>query len=663
MEIHIKVAPHRLVQRYLQSLASCLVLALLTLTTSLASTVSLDTYGTLPAFEQAALSPSGERIALIGLLNNVRHVLIIGADNKLQRTFTLGDMKLVGLTWAGDNALLVQYRNTAALGIGFTADKTELAAMMVLPMDGGKPWEVFNKEKSITGGIRGFYGVVERLGHWYGYFGGITLERNSATNVVRYYLSTTNPDLYEVDLASGDTKRIAKRAEADNSRRDWVVGVDGAAVTTLDFSTAKGDWRILNAARDIILTGQSPTGGIELLSLGRTANTILYFHQDDATGEGRFYEIAQTGGTPVEVLADIGIRRRFTHQLGREFIGYETDEDFPQTQFFDTRQNKIVAAIRKAFPNKHATLIDWNRDFSRQIVQTDGPGDSGTWWLVDIKTGAANILGASYPMPATQVGPVRMVTYQASDGLAMSGVLTLPPNREAKNLPVIVLPHGGPAARDYPEFNWWAQAFAVQGYAVLQPNFRGSTGYGADFRQAGRGQWGHKMQTDISDGLAELVRQGIADPKRACIMGASYGGYAALAGVTLQQHLYRCAVSVAGIGDINEMYRSDIEESGYNQTLIRNLRENLGEYRDFKDISPINFVDRVDAPILLIHGKDDTVVNYKQSKDMEKALRKAGKPVQLVTLEEEDHWLSKSTTRLKMLKSATEFILKYNPPD
>jgi dipeptidyl aminopeptidase/acylaminoacyl peptidase len=198
---------------------------------------------------------------------------------------------------------------------------------------------------------------------------------------------------------------------------------------------------------------------------------------------------------------------------------------------------------------------------------------------------------------------------------------------------------------------------------VLQPNFRGSTGYGPAFRRAGYGQWGRKMQSDVSDGLTALAAQGIVDPKRACIMGASYGGYAALAGVTLQKGLYRCAVAVAGVSDVAKMASTDIQESGYDDTLKRALKEELGERKDLRPISPVNFAAQADAPILLIHGKDDTVVPYGQSTAMAGALREAGKPVEMVTLPGEDHWLSRSETRLAMLEAAVRFITANNPPD
>jgi dipeptidyl aminopeptidase/acylaminoacyl peptidase len=169
------------------------------------------------------------------------------------------------------------------------------------------------------------------------------------------------------------------------------------------------------------------------------------------------------------------------------------------------------------------------------------------------------------------------------------------------------------------------------------------------------------MQTDISDGLAFLAKEGIADAKRACIMGASYGGFAALAGVTLQKDIYRCAVSVAGVTDVEKFVSAKIQTRGRDAMVRRAFEEEVGSGKDLRAVSPIRFAAAAAAPILLIHGKDDSVVHYDQSADMAKALRKAGKPVEFVTLTGEDHWLSTSATRLVMLKAAVEFVEKHNP--
>jgi dipeptidyl aminopeptidase/acylaminoacyl peptidase len=215
---------------------------------------------------------------------------------------------------------------------------------------------------------------------------------------------------------------------------------------------------------------------------------------------------------------------------------------------------------------------------------------------------------------------VRIVSWRAADGLTLSGVLTLPPGRAARALPLVVLPHGGPEARDYPGFDWWAQAYASRGYAVFQPNFSGSGGYDIGLRNAGLGQWGRKMQTDISDGVADLARQGIVDPKRACIVGGSYGGYAALAGVTVQQGLYRCAVSVAGVADLAEMLAYNRDRAGLRSDTMRYWKAFMGVNDSTDDslnaISPVLRASHADAPILLIHGKEDIRVPINQSERM-----------------------------------------------
>ena len=234
-------------------------------------------------------------------------------------------------------------------------------------------------------------------------------------------------------------------------------------------------------------------------------------------------------------------------------------------------------------------------------------------------------------------------------------------------LPLILLAHGGPAVRDTSDFDWWAQALAAQGYAVLQPNYRGSA-TSQEFMQAGFGQWGRKMQTDLSDGVRYLAAQGIVDPARVCIVGASYGGYAALAGVTLDHGIYRCAVSVAGPSDLKLMLRWSNGKYGGRSSIAERYRERFMAVSGPDDaaleaISPIRHLDAVSVPVLLIHGRDDTVVPYEQSEAMYDALRRAKKQVDLVTLKHEDHWLSRGETRLQMLQTSIDFLRANNPPD
>ena len=268
----------------------------------------------------------------------------------------------------------------------------------------------------------------------------------------------------------------------------------------------------------------------------------------------------------------------------------------------------------------------------------------------------------------SDLNPVRRIDFKAQDGLDIPAYLTTPLGREAKGLPLVVLVHGGPVFRDDLDFDWWAQAIASGGYAVLQPQFRGSSGFGEKLLVAGYGEWGGKMQTDVSDGVRELVKQGVVDPARVCIAGASYGGYAALAGATLDPDPYRCIVSVSGISDVRRMLDDDVDNQVYEENAGQRYDMRLLGVKSMNEprvraVSPLFHIDKVKAPVLLIHGVDDTVVKYEQSQLMANALHAAGKPVEFVTLKGEDHWLSRGETRTQMLQAMMKFVEANNPSD
>ena len=204
---------------------------------------------------------------------------------------------------------------------------------------------------------------------------------------------------------------------------------------------------------------------------------------------------------------------------------------------------------------------------------------------------------------------------------------------------------------------------------MLQPQFRGSTGFGAAHRDAGFGEWGRKMQTDVSDGVRHLAAQGIIDPKRVCIAGASYGGYAAMAGVTVEQGVYRCASAVAGVSDLRRMLQREVSDAGGTRATatVRWWQRFMGAKSPndtaVDAVSPARLAAKLSVPLQLIHGKDDLVVPFEQSRFMESAAKDAGKPVEFVTLAAEDHWLSRPATRIAMLEAQIAFLEKHNPPD
>ncbi len=618
----------------------------------------LEAYGNLPALEDAGISPSGKGLAMVASVNGQRNLLAIDAAGKLRTAIPLADMKIESVQWVGEDMLLLVNRKTLELGMEYTADKTELSGAVIVPLGDGKLKRVFAGNSAIADAIAGSHGLRQIDGRWVGYFGGYVYDTNAFG---RNELTNGKPALFAVDLVKNAARRVANRA-AEDHYRDWLVDSAGAVVATLDVTTNSGKWQILNADDKVIASGNNPEGDIDLICLGQDGTSVIYGEEDNADGAFQWHQVPLAGGSATPAFPDVDMRRSYIDRTNGRLLGYLEEGAPPRPVLFNPAYQAAVSKVYRAFPKLNVELIEWTPDFSHLLVKTSGNADSGTWFLVDMAKMKADAVGYERPAIAPeQVGPISTVPYKASDGLEMDGILTLPPGKAPKNLPVILLPHGGPQAHDEAAFDWWAQAFASRGYAVFQPNFRGSTNRNAAFRRAGYGQWGRKMQTDISDGLAELVRQGVVDPKRACIVGASYGGYAALAGVTLQTGYYRCAVSVAGVSDLDLMYRDDYRESGESRMVKRSLLESLGERAGYAAVSPRRFAAKADAPILLIHGKDDTVVPFHQSEVMVDALRSADKPYELVVLREEDHWLSRAGTRKQMLEAVMSLVQKHNP--
>jgi len=619
----------------------------------------LEAYGKLPGIDMAALSPSGRYYALVGDVGGDRRLVVIDAAGKPVMVAPVGDHKVRDLVWAGDDHVLLFTSVATGLGPRFRLLKYEVGQLLVLNIKTRKNFWALTE--GVNGnGVWGFHGVRLIDGHWYAYLGGLRLKKSQTSG--RVLFTDNHPDLFRVDLDTNETRLVAEDQGGD-STRTWVVGFKGAVDAIFDYDQRDGDWQIRAPGKPAVAKGVDRFGDTLLAGKGRTDGTVIY-RERTPEGEDAWYEVRLDTGQKLTLFRGIHIAEQFRDPWTGVWIGYRRDADRPDNRFFDEAIQDRVRAAQLAFPGLNMRLKSWDLLFSRLIVQTDGPGDPGTWWLVDIASGRADEIGRSFPqLRAADVGAVRVVSYTAADGLPMAGVLTLPPGKETKNLPLLVLPHDGPAQRDYPQFNWIAQAFASKGYAVFQPNFRGSEGYGAEFREAGQRQWGRKMQTDISDGVAELARQGLVDPKRACIMGQSYGGYAALAGVTLQQGLYRCAVAVAPITELTRMRFYLGDKNGRVGPTLRNFRAEVGSEDELAAVSPARLAARADAPVLLIHGKDDTEVPIEQSRMMERALREAGKPVEFLQLAGEDHWLSREETRLAMLKAAVAFVERHNPAD
>ncbi|MGE0740817.1 MAG: alpha/beta hydrolase family protein [Hyphomonadaceae bacterium] len=286
------------------------------------------------------------------------------------------------------------------------------------------------------------------------------------------------------------------------------------------------------------------------------------------------------------------------------------------------------------------------------LIQTDGPQDLGTYALYNTETRTLNTLFRQRANVNPALLPTqRVVNYTASDGQQLWGYLWIPPGvTNATNLPLIVVPHGGPEGRDVWGFDPFAIVFASQGYAVFQPNFRGGGGFGRRFVEAGHRQWGRRMQDDVTDGTRYLIAQGIADPNRVCITGWSYGGYVAFTASFRDTNLYRCSIAGAGVSDLNAMQRweraGQIEAdvisgggSGSQSISYQYWRDAIGdEGPELNLYSAAHNAERVTIPLLIIHGDEDQTVPIQQSELMVRAMERAGRPTRLVTLVDMDHY-------------------------
>jgi dipeptidyl aminopeptidase/acylaminoacyl peptidase len=300
-------------------------------------------------------------------------------------------------------------------------------------------------------------------------------------------------------------------------------------------------------------------------------------------------------------------------------------------------------------------------DWTKVLYFRGSDVDPGSFYLVDRAKREFGIVGRCAAwIDSGQMAKVKPIEYPARDGLTIHGYLTLPPHCAGTNLPMIVKPHGGPGARDRWEFDPEVQFLANRGYAVLQMNFRGSIGYGLSFWRAGFKQWGGKMQDDLTDGVRWAISQGIADPSRIGIFGASYGGYAALTGLIKTPELFRCAISYVGVTDVRAITRRSYLEGQARKDFDRVVREEVGDYRadkkELEAISPTHLVDGIKVPVLLAYGGRDPIVPVEQGYTLAEALKKQHKKVELIVEKNEGHGFRTLAARTNLFHRIELFL-------
>lgn len=332
-----------------------------------------------------------------------------------------------------------------------------------------------------------------------------------------------------------------------------------------------------------------------------------------------------------------------------------------QLHFFDEAREQMQARLEARLPGYELALTSSNRAEDKFIVRTYSDRSLGAYYFYDLAADELRKLSEVSPwLQEEDMSPMKPISYTARDGLQIQGYLTLPAGREAQQLPVVVNPHGGPWVRDTWGYNPEVQLLASRGYAVFQPNYRGSTGYGKAFWMESFKQWGHAMQDDLTDGVQWLIDTGIADPKRVAIYGASYGGYAALAGIAFTPRLYVCAVDYVGVSNLFTFLNTI---PPYWKPYLDMLYEMVGQPEQdealLKAGSPVFHIDRIEAPLFVVQGANDPRVNIDESDQIVRSLRQRGIDVPYLVKYNEGHGFSNEENRFEFYEAMLGFLAKH----
>ncbi len=369
----------------------------------------------------------------------------------------------------------------------------------------------------------------------------------------------------------------------------------------------------------------------------RKLTELLFEHPDVDVGQA--------------VISDV------TEQLAA--VTYYTDK--PQIHYFDPQWDGIQQGINQALPETINTFTSMTRDETKMIVVAWNSMQPPTYYIFDRNKGNLEELAASRPwVDASQMAEMRPIQFTARDGLKINGYLTLPADSEGKGLPLILNPHGGPWARDEYGYSSETQFLANRGYAVLKVNFRGSTGYGSEFLDAGNKQWGLAMQDDLTDAVEWAIREGIADPERICIYGASYGGYATMAGLTYTPELYQCGINYVGVTSIPLLFKTLPKAwDAIRPQMEWRVGDPKADKALLEDRSPLNHVDKIQVPLLMAYGTKDARVDLSHATQAERQLKRHEKDYQLMIKKDEGHGFRKYENVMDYYKMMEEFLANH----
>jgi dipeptidyl aminopeptidase/acylaminoacyl peptidase len=471
-------------------------------------------------------------------------------------------------------------------------------------------------------------------------------------------------DLYAVDIASGERTLLYQNDDRITSWTfDWDEQPRFASRTRED-----GFTEILRMDGDeftkVYETGPLEEAGIVAFTKD---NKLAYM----STNKGRnFTELVTFDpATQKETLVDkdpmgkVDLGSASFNRLTRE-LEYITYVDAKRRVYFRNQaREKEYNYLLEQFPDMEVRLGSQDKKQRVQLVTVFSDTDPGATYLFDRKSKELTFQYRPRPkLKPEHLSPVKPIAYPSSDGMEIPAYLTLPKGIAAKGLPLIVLPHGGPWARDYWGYDSYAQFLANRGYAVLQMNFRGSTGYGKAFLDAGNREWGELMQDDITWGVKHLVAEGIADPERIGIMGGSYGGYATLAGVTFTPDLYKAAVAIVAPSNLNTLLASipPYWEAGRKFFYLRMGDPSTPEGKaKLEQQSPLNHIDKIRTPLMVVQGANDPRVKKAEADQIIVAMRDNGIPVSYICAPDEGHGFARPVNNMAFLAAAEEFLAEH----
>ena len=609
--------------------------------------ISTADFAALPVLRRPLLSPDGRQIAARSTLAGKTNLVILDADRPEQAAsvIPLGEANVAALRWAGNRRLLLTAQSTQK----FAGFDIPFLRLLAIDTPNGNSRIVDRKSRGIFAGDVLY---TDPTGSW-----ALVASQNN-TGVY--------PSVKRVDLATGDASLVEKarygvwdwyaddkgvvRVGIAYEGRRWTLwyrNVAGEPLKKIRGKFASAD----DSAVDRVIFGADSAGWI--ITNERTGRFGLYRYNFDsgAVGEAIFEH-------PQVDLEDVTYDR-----ITGKIIAISYQDDRSRTMWLDPKRKALQQRLDRALPDGVNVVVGRSDDDMRYLVWSGGGADPGRYFLLDRKTSKMHPVVDPYQrIDPAQLAAVKPVRYQARDGLGIPGYLTLPRGRDAKNLPLIVMPHGGPFIRDEWTYDPLVQFLANRGYAVLQPQFRGSTGYGKDFVAKGYGEFGKKMQDDLDDGVDWLVKSGQVDPKRVCIVGLSYGGYAALWGAVRNPKRYRCAASWAGVSDLRAQVRYDRKLFSATR-YYREWRTQVGGEGkvDLGAVSPITFADRLKVPVLIGHGEKDETVPAKQSHAMVQALAKAQAKVTPIFYKESGHDFGSTADLNDFLQRLEQFLAAHNP--